>query len=375
VNVPFVDLKAQTASLQPELDQVLQAVVASGAFIQGPPVRQFEDEFAAFCQARHAVAVDTGTAALELALRALDIGPGDEVITVANTFIATVLAIAAVGARPVLVDVDPATYNLTAELVAPALTARTRAIIPVHLYGQPVDLDPVLALADRHGLFVVEDACQAHGARYRGRRVGALGTVGAFSFYPSKNLGAFGDGGMLVTNSPEIAQRLRLLREYGQSEKYVHQVKGYNHRLDTLQAAVLRVKLPCLDRWNAARREHAAAYARLLGDTGLVLPKAAEYAEHVYHLYVVCTSQRDALQAYLREHGVSTGIHYPIPIHRQQAMSDLGYQPGDFPVTERLAAEGLSLPMFAELTPEQIGAVAGAVQAFATAEAAHPQAA
>jgi dTDP-4-amino-4,6-dideoxygalactose transaminase len=364
MNVPFVDLNAQYQTLRPAVDQAMQAVITSSQFIQGNAVRQFEEEFAAYLGVSYAIGVDSGTSALELALCALEIGPGDEVITAANTFIATVLAIWAVGARPILVDVDPATYNISPSGILEAITPHTKAIIPVHLYGQPADLDPILQIADQHHLVVLEDACQAHGARYKDQRVGAFGVAAAFSFYPAKNLGCYGDGGLVVTHSATLAERLRLLREYGQREKYVHVVKGYNHRLDTLQAAVLRIKLPHLDEWNAARRSHARRYHELLAASGLGLPIEVDYAEHVYHLYVVRTAQRAALQAFLKERGIGTGIHYPIPIHLQEACRDLGYQRGDFPITERLADEILSLPMYAELTDDQISYVAQSINEF-----------
>ncbi len=364
MSVPFMDLNAQYRSMQHEMDQAMLAVVASSQFILGPDVQRFEQEYATYCGSRYAVGVDSGTSALELALRALGVGAGDEVITAANTFIATVLAISAIGARPVLVDVDPATYTISIPAIEKAITSRTRAIIPVHLYGQAADMDPILDLADRHRLAVLEDACQAHGARYKGKRVGSLGDLAAFSFYPAKNLGCYGDGGLVVTDSPQIAESVRMLREYGQRQKYVQTIKGYNHRLDTLQAAVLRTKLPHLDAWNAARRAHAQQYNRLLAEYGLILPTEADYAEHVYHLYVVRTTQREALQSYLKEHGIGTGIHYPIPIHLQEAFQDLGYGTGSFPVTEQCAAQTLSLPMYAELTTDQITQVAQCIGEF-----------
>jgi dTDP-4-amino-4,6-dideoxygalactose transaminase len=364
MNVPFVDLNAQYRSICEDIDRVVLDVIASSQFILGPDVRRFEEEFAAYCNARNGVSIDSGTSALELILRALDIGPGDEVITAANTFIATALAILATGAQPVLVDIDPETYTISVDSIAAAITPRTRAVMPVHLYGQPADMDPILDLADRHKLAVVEDACQAHGAFYKGRRAGSMGAAAAFSFYPAKNLGCYGDGGIVVTDSGHIAKRVRMLRDYGQREKYVHVTKGYNHRLDTIQAAVLRVKLPHLDEWNAARRAHARRYHDLLTGSGVILPMEASYAEHVYHLYVIRTAQRDALQAHLKERGIVTGIHYPIPIHLQQACRDLGYKAGDFPITEQCAAKILSLPMYAELTEAQLAEVAQRVREF-----------
>jgi dTDP-4-amino-4,6-dideoxygalactose transaminase len=311
----------------------------------------------------YGVGVDSGTSALELALRAYEIGPGDEVITAANTFIATVLAISYTGATPVLVDIDPESYNLDPARVEQVITSRTKAIVPVHLYGQPADMDPIVEIARRHHLVVIEDAAQAHGARYKGRRAGSLGDAAAFSFYPAKNLGAYGDGGMVVTNDSKIADSLRMLRNYGQSKKYHHQLKGFNRRLDTLQASVLRVKLKYIDQWNAARRRHARLYNKGLNESGLILPIEAEGSDSVFHLYVVRTDQREQLQRGLQQEGISTGIHYPIPIHLQPAYEDLGYQRGDFPITEQFAEQILSLPMYPELPGSAIEQTVAAVQA------------
>lgn len=363
--VPFVDLRAQYASLRDEARAAIDAVLERGDFILGGAVESFERAFAAYCGVAHAVGLDSGLSALELALRALDVGPGDEVITAANSFIASALPISSVGATPVLVDVDERSYNLDVERVAAAITPRTRALMPVHLYGQPAEMDALLDLAARHGLAVIEDACQAHGARYRGRRAGSLGHVAAFSFYPAKNLGAYGDGGALVTNDPAVAERARLLRNYGSVRKYHHEVRGSNRRLDTLHAAVLSVKLPRLDAWNEGRRRAAARYDALLADAGVVVPPRSDGIDHVYHLYVVRCADRDGLQAHLGRAGVATGIHYPVPIHLQPAYRDLGYGPGDFPITERLAGEILSLPMYAELSAAQVERVAEAVAGFA----------
>ncbi len=313
---------------------------------------------------RYAIGVDSGTSALELALRALDIGPGDEVITAANTFIATALAITYTGAKPVLVDVDPLTYNMDPACLEEAITERTKAVMPVHLYGQAADMDPILELARQRHLAVIEDACQAHGATYQGKRVGSMGDAAAFSFYPAKNLGAYGDGGAVVTNDERIAQAVRMLRNYGQSVKYVHDLRGYNRRLDTLQAAVLLAKLKYLDEWNAARRKHAQAYRRQLTGAEVIAPGTADYGDPVWHLYVVRSQDRDGLRKHLTERGISTGIHYPVPIHLQQAYADLGYGPGTLPVTERACDQVLSLPMYAELAPEQIAYVAEAIKQF-----------
>jgi len=365
--IPFVDLAAQYNSIAEEVGAAISHVLRRTDYILGQDVDLFEEEFAAFCEAEYAIGVDTGTSALELALRAYEIGPGDEVITVANTFMATVLAISYTGAAPVLVDVDPRTYTLAVEQLETAITQRTRAIIPVHLYGQPADMDPTLEIARRHDLVVIEDACQAHGARYKRRRVGSLGHAAAFSFYPAKNLGAYGDGGMVVTNDERVADATRMLRNYGQREKYHHVLRGYNRRLDTLQAAALRIKLKHLDAWNAARRRHAGLYNQLLADSEIVTPVEAEYTASVWHLYVVRVAQRNALRAYLAARGIATGIHYPIPVHLQPAYQGLGYRPGDFPVAEQQAQEIVSLPMYAELRPEMIDYVVEAIHAF-TAE-------
>jgi dTDP-4-amino-4,6-dideoxygalactose transaminase len=363
--IPFVDLAAQYESISAEVEVAMSGVLKRTDFILGHDVEQFEAEFAAYCETSFAVGLDSGTSAIEMALRAYGIGPGDEVITVANSFIATALAISYTGARPVLVDVDPETYNMDPALLEAAITPRTKAVVPVHLYGQPADMDPIVALAEERGLVVVEDACQAHGARYKGRRAGSLGHAAAFSFYPGKNLGAYGDGGIVVTADEKVADSLRMLRNYGQRQKYHHLLQGFNRRLDTLQAAILRVKLPHLDNWNGARRRHAVRYNEFLAGTGVGLPLEADFAESVYHLYVIRTENRDEIAAHLKGQGIATGIHYPVPIHLQPAYSELGYGEGSFPVTEGLAGQLLSLPMYAELTSEQIERVAEALGAFA----------
>lgn len=366
MKVPFVDLAAQHSAIGDELHEAISAVMTRCDFILGRDMGLFEEEFAAYCGVPHAIGLDSGTSALELILRAYDIGPGDEVITAANTFIATTFAISYTGATPVLIEVDPSTYNIDPARLEVAITARTKAIIPVHLYGQPADMDSILDVARQHDLIVIEDACQAHGARYKAARVGAFGHAAAFSFYPAKNLGALGDGGMAVTKDPEIARSIRMLRDYGQRAKYQHVVRGYNRRLDTVQAAVLRVKLRYLDAWNDARRGHARHYNELLAQIpGIVIPDVPDYATPVYHLYVIRVDQRDSLRAALQEKGISTGIHYPIPIHLQDAYRDLGYPVGSFPITERYAGQTLSLPMYAELTSEQIVYVAEAIREWA----------
>ena len=366
--IPFVDLAAQQAALAEELEDAVRRALTRTDWILGEEVARFEQEFASYCEVGYALGLDSGLSALELALRAFAIGPGDEVITAANTFVATALGISHAGATPVLVDADPVTHNINPELIEAAVTERTRAIVPVHLYGRPADMDPILELAERRGLVVIEDACQAHGARYKGRRVGGLGHAAAFSFYPAKNLGAFGDGGILVTNDPAVAEAVSVLRDYGQRTKYHHVVKGFNRRLDTLQAAILRVKLPRLDGWNQARQRHAALYGELLAGSDVEPPTGPDDPqEHVWHLYVVRTSDRDELRGRLEQAGVATGIHYPIPIHLQPAYADLGLGRGSFPVSEQDAAEVLSLPMFPELEDAAIERVAAAVVGSATA--------
>jgi dTDP-4-amino-4,6-dideoxygalactose transaminase len=362
--VRFVDLGAQYRDLAAEIEPAIAAVLSNTDFILGRAVSQLEEEFAIFCDGSYAVAVDSGTSALELSLRAFEIGAGHEVITVANSFIASALAVSHTGAKPVLVDCNPENYTIDVSRLEQAITPRTRAIIPVHLYGQPADMDPILEIASKYDLVVIEDACQAHGASYKGKRVGSLGHAAAFSFYPGKNLGAYGDGGMVVTKDQRITKSLQSLRNYGQEQKYKHLSKGYNRRLDTLQAAILKVKLHHLDSWNSSRRQLAHLYNQSLEGAGVVTPMVAPYAEPVWHLYVIRTKKRDALQAHLASEGVMTGIHYPIPIHLQPAYSDLGYRRGDFPVTEAYADEILSLPMYAELPTDAVRNVADIIREF-----------
>lgn len=363
--IPFVDLAAEHRALKTEIDAAIAGVIERGDFVLGAAVEDLERRFAAFCGVAHGVGVDSGWSALELALRAFGVGPGDEVVTAANTFMATVGAIEATGARPVLVDCDPVTYNIDVAKLEAALTPRTKAVVPVHLYGRPADMDPLVEIAAQRDLFVVEDACQAHGAWYRGRRAGALGHAAAFSFYPAKNLGAFGDGGMVVTDSAEAAARIRLLRNLGSPIKYQHTIRGYNHRLDTIHAAVLAVKLGVLDDANTRRRLAAGAYRAMLADTPLVTPAESDDVTPVHHLYVVQSEDRDALRSHLDDWNIGSGIHYPVPIHLQEAFSDLGYRFGDFPVTERLADRIVSLPMHPNLSVEQIAVVAEAIRSFA----------
>src|SRR5436305_3471511 len=344
--IPFVDLRSMHDELRDELEAAVQSVIDGNALILGPDVAEFEREFADYCEAEHCVGVASGTAALHLTFEALGIGHGDEVIAPANTYIATVLPFLHLHAWPVLVDCDPGTALIDPAAAEAAITERTRAIAAVHLYGQPADMDPLRELCDGHGLALVEDAAQAHGARYRGRRVGGLGRAGCFSFYPSKNLGALGDAGAVVTNDGDLAERLRWLRDLGQARKYEHVVAGHNERLDTLQAAVLRVKLPRLDDWNELRRAAAAAYEEALAETEVALPVTAPEREHVWHLYVVRSPQRDALREALEHEGIQTGLHYPTPVHLQPPFARLGHREGDFPASERWSREGLSLPMF-----------------------------
>ncbi|MBI4497787.1 MAG: DegT/DnrJ/EryC1/StrS family aminotransferase [Chloroflexi bacterium] len=364
--IPFLDLKGQHQALRTEIDAAIAGVLERGQFILGPEVAAFEAEFARYTGAADGVAVASGTDALHLALRACDIGPGDEVITVAHTAGATVAAVVMAGARPVLVDIDPRSYTIDPEQVARHITPRTRAILPVHLYGQAVDLAPLLDLAHRHGLRVIEDCAQAHGAEYRGRRVGGWGDLGCFSFYPTKNLGALGDAGMVVTSDPALADRLRLLRQYGWRERDRAVLHGYNSRMDELQAAVLRVKLRHLDAWTARRRELAQRYRHLLGESGVALPDALPYGLHVYHLFVIRSPRRDALRQHLSEQGIGAMVHYPVPVHLQEAYRGLGLGPGALPISERSAGEILSLPLHPELADAAVERVAALVREFHT---------
>lgn len=367
MKVPFLDLAAPHRAIRGELDAAYQRVLDASWFVLGREVEAFEQEFADYCGAASCVGVGNGLDALLLVLRAWGIGPGDEVIVPSNTFIATWLAVSSLGAAPVPVEPDPATHNIAAGAIEAAITPRTRAIVPVHLYGQPVDMDPILALAHRHGLLVLEDAAQAHGATYKGRRVGGLGHAAAFSFYPGKNLGALGDGGAITTQDPELAEALRRLRNYGSRRKYDHEVAGLNSRLDELQAAFLRAKLGPLDGWTARRREIAGRYlAGLQGLPGLVLPEVPPWAEPVWHLFVVRLAERDAVQRRLLDSGVETLIHYPTPPHLAGAYAGLGLLPGSLPVAERLASEVLSLPMGPHLTDAQVDHVVASVRLAAS---------
>ncbi len=354
MTVPFVDLRAQYLSIREEINRAIERVFDTTAFVLGREVEAFEAAFAEYIGAGYCIGVNSGTAAIQLAVMACGLGPGDEVIVPANSFFATAEGVSTAGASPVFVDADPVSYTIDVSKVEAAITSRTRAMMPVHLYGQAADLDPIFAIAARHNLTVIEDAAQAHGSEYKGRRVGALGRAGCFSFYPGKNLGAYGEGGAVVTNDADVARRARLLRDHGSERKYYHETIGYNFRLEGIQGAVLGVKLRHLDRWNQLRREHAARYTQLLEDSGLKLPREMPYARHIYHLYVVQSEGRDRLRERLKESGVQTGIHYPIPIHLQQAYASLGHQVGDFPEAERQAQCVLSLPMFPELSGEHI---------------------
>jgi dTDP-4-amino-4,6-dideoxygalactose transaminase len=358
MGVPFLDLKAHHEPLKKEILAAIEKVIDANAFAGGPYVARFEEEFAAFCRVPYAVGVANGTDALWFALLALGVEPGDEVITVPGTFLATAEAITYCGARPVFVDIDEETYTMDPAGLEAAMTPRTKAIIPVHLFGQMADMDPIMAIARRHNLPVVEDACQAHGAEYHGATAGSLGAAGCFSFYPGKNLGAFGEAGGIVTSSEELLRKMRMLRDHGQSKKYHHAVVGWNGRMDGIQGAVLSIKLCHLAKANEARRRNAALYQSLLaGEEGVITPQEAAGRRHVFHVYATRVKNRDAVLQEIEQHGVHCGIHYPIPVHLQEAYRHLGYQRGAFPVAERCANEFLSLPMFPELTPEQIETV------------------
>jgi dTDP-4-amino-4,6-dideoxygalactose transaminase len=362
MEIPFLDFASMHAELRPALEGACRRVIDSGSLILGHEVERFEAEFAAYCEAEHCVGVGNGLDALELVLRAFEVGAGHEVIVPANTYIATWLAVSNVGARPVPVEPDPKTYNLDPARVEAAITPRTRAIIPVHLYGQPADLDPILDIARRREIKIVEDAAQAHGARYKGRRVGSLGHAAGFSFYPTKNLGALGDAGAIVTNDAEIADRARLLRNYGSRVKYRHEIVGMNSRLDEMQAAILREKLRFLDGWNTQRQRAAARYISELDDAGVVLPFVPEWADPVWHLFVVRVPDRDAVQTAMKAEGVETMVHYPVPPHLQGAYRGLGYAAGSLPVSEALHREVLSLPFWPQISGRQQSAVARALR-------------
>jgi dTDP-4-amino-4,6-dideoxygalactose transaminase len=359
--IPFLDLRPQHAALGDELGAAVRRVLASGQFVLGEEVERFEDQFASYCGTRFAIALNTGTSALHLALLAAGIGPGDEVITTPMTFVATVAAILYTGARPVLVDIDPVTWTIDPAGIAAAITPRTRAILPVHLHGRVAAMHPIVSLADAHGLAVIEDAAQAHGAEREGRRAGSIGDAGCFSFYPGKNLAACGEGGAVVTNDARLANAVRLLRDWGQVAKYHHVVKGFNYRMDAIQAALLGVKLGHIEGWTEARRGHARRYDALLAGTEVAVPATSPNTRHVYHVYAIRVRERDGVRQRLSDMGIATGIHYPVPVHLQPAYADLGYRHGDFPIAERLAGETLSLPMYPELLPDQLSRVAQAI--------------
>ena len=355
--IPFLDLKGQYKEIKPQVDAAVARVIESAQFVLGPEVAAFEERFAAYCGVRHCVALNSGTSALHLALLAAGVGPGDEVITVSMTFVATTAAILYCGAKPVFVDVDPDTWTMDPNLLKAAITPRTKAILPVHLHGLMADMDPIIEVADRAGLIVIEDAAQAHGSEYRGRRAGSIGDIGCFSFYPGKNLGAYGEAGAAVTNSSGLARQLALLRDWGQESKYNHVLPGYNFRMDGIQGAVLNVKMAYIERWTEARRTVASHYDRLLARGQFKRPAPPPHCRHVYHVYAVEVEHRDQVQKALSAAGIGTGIHYPVPVHLQKAYGELGYGRGDFPVTEAIANRFLSLPIYAELQPEQVANV------------------
>ncbi|MEA3459945.1 MAG: DegT/DnrJ/EryC1/StrS family aminotransferase [Chloroflexota bacterium] len=370
--IPILDLKAQYAAIEQEIDAAIKEVLLSGQFVLGPAVRELEQKVAAYCGCKYGVGVASGTDALRLTLTALGVGPGDEVITTPFTFIATANTISHCGARPVFVDIDPRTYNIDPGAIKAAITRRTKAIVPVHLYGQPADMDPIMELAEAHGLYVIEDAAQAIGARYpstrsghsKGQQVGSIGHAGCFSFYPTKNLGAYGDGGMVVTNDVALAEKIDVLRRQGSKKKYHAEVLGFNSRLDSLQAAILGVKLKYLDAWNEARRQAAQRYNELLANSPVTTPYQSPDVYHVYHQYTIRAERRDALAAYLKERGIGTMVYYPVPLHLQALYANLGYGEGSLPVSEAASREALSLPMYPELTEAQQVAIARTVREF-----------
>ena len=362
VQVAYLDLKTQYQSIKAEIDTAISRVLESSQFVLGSEVAAFEREFSTYCSTAECIAVNSGTSALHLALLAAGIGPGDEVITVPFTFVASVAAITYTGARPVLVDIDQRSFNIDPALIERAVTPRTKAILPVHLYGQTADMDPILEIARRRSLVVIEDAAQAHGARYKGRPAGSMGDIGCFSFYPTKNLGAYGEGGAVTTNNPEFAKQVRILRDWGQDRKYHHALRGFNYRMEGIQGAILRVKLRHLEAWTERRRAIAGGYHQLLASCGLELPVEMSWARHVYHLYTLRSKDRNALQKALSEEGIQTAVHYSIPAHLQPAYADLGYSKGAFPCAESAAHQVLSLPMYPELPDRAVELVANAVK-------------
>lgn len=360
--IPYLDLKAQYGAIQEEIQEAVGRVLSSGRYVLGPEVEAFEKDFAAYCKAGHCVAVNTGTSALQLALLAAGVGPGDEVITTPLTFVATTAAILYTGAKPVFVDIDPRTLNVDANQVASAVTPRTKALLPVHLHGKPANMAPLLDLAQKKNIALIEDAAQAHGAEALGKRVGKLGLAGCFSFYPGKNLGAYGEGGALVTNDEAVAKKARLLRDWGAEKRHHHDLAGFNFRMEALQGAILAVKLKHLEKWTAARRALAKRYDAKLKGAPLRIPETPAGVRHVYHVYAVLVEKRDQLQGYLKEMGIETHIHYPIPVHLQKAYAGLGYKPGDFPQAEKACSQLLSLPLYPEMTEAQVDETAAAVR-------------
>lgn len=365
VSVPYLDLKAQYRSIKSEIHAAVSSVLESSQFVLGAEVAAFEQEFAKYCGAAHCVAVNSGTSALHLALLAAGVGPGDEVITVPFTFVASIAAILYTGARPVLVDIDPGSFNINPAAFEAAITPQTKAIMPVHLYGQSAEMDPILEIARKHRLAVIEDAAQAHGAKYKNRTAGTLGDIGCFSFYPTKNLGAYGEGGAVTTNDPDYAKKIRLLRDWGQDSKYHHLLRGFNYRMEGLQGAILRVKLRHLEQWTEARRAIAAQYNQRLANRGITLPREMPWARHVYHVYSLRTPDRDSFRAALQAHGIQTSIHYAIPVHLQPAYAELGYGTGSFPESEAAANEVVALPIYPELTESQVDLVCETVRKVA----------
>lgn len=364
MNIPLIELTTQHKLLRNEINTAIQGVLDRGDFILGQDVTKLEEEFATYCGTKYAVGLDSGLSALELSLRALGVGPGHEVIVPAHTFTATAAAVTFAGATPVFVDVDPETWNIDVDKIEGAITPRTKAILPVHLYGLPADMHMVLGIAEKYKLVVVEDSCQAHGANYKGHRTGSLGHAAGFSFYPTKNLGGCGDGGIVTTNDPNVAETIRALRNCGQRAKNVHELQPFNHRLDSVQAAILRVKLNYLDEWTASRRRLAGVYNQLLADSDLGLPAELPGYQHVYHLYVIRSQNRDLLQNHLKERGIGTAIHYPNPVHLQPFYSNGQDRHGQFPIAEKICAEILSLPMYPEMTEEQVEIVAAEIKAM-----------
>ena len=362
IKVALLDLRAQYRSIKPEIDAAIARVLDSCQFVLGSEVADFEQEFATYCSASCCIALNSGTSALHLALLAAGVGPGDEVITVPFTFVASVAAVTYTGARPVLVDIDPQSFTIDPTAIEAAITPRTKAILAVHLYGQPSDMDPLIEVARRHGLVVIEDAAQAHGAKYKGRPVGSIGDLACFSFYPGKNLGAYGEGGAVTTGNAEFASTIRMLRDWGQDRKYHHVLRGFNYRMEGFQGAILRVKLRHLEQWTEARRALAAKYNALLADCGVERPREMPWARHVYHVYTLRSRDRDGLRFALQQDGIQTGVHYPVPVHLQPAYADLGYGRGAFPHSEAAATQVLSVPLYPELSPQALADVVAAVK-------------